>query len=378
LLDADDAARVALLPRLGAALFEAGRLADAAGVLADAVEQAAAAGDEHMEALALVEREFVRLEAEPGGEVDAAGQVAESALTALARHHDERGQSRAWSLRAAIAWLEGQVAEADEAWDRAAEHARRAGDDRELFEILGWQASAAVFGPTPVPEAISRCLEMRRQVSGSPVAVALTLHPLAALHAMTGDFEQARELVREGNAILGELGRMESAVSHHEALVELLAGRPDAAEARLRVGYEELGRMGGDGALLATTAAMLAQAVYEQDRLVEAEEFCDLCSRTAPAEDLVTQVVWRGVQAKALARREQFADAESLAREAVALVERTDLVTHHGDALLDLATVLHLSGRAADAEAAIEAGCALHEGKGNTAATERVKRMEVS
>jgi DNA-binding SARP family transcriptional activator len=378
LLDGDDAARAALQPRLGAALFEAGRLADAATVLARAIDQAVAAGDEHIEALARVEREFVRLEAEPAGEVGPAEQVVQSALESLARHHDERGQGRAWSLRAAIAWLGGQVAQADEAWEQAAEHARRAGDERELFEILGWRASAAVFGPTPVDEAIERCSKLRRQVAGSPVAVALTLHPLASLHAMTGDFEQARELVREGNAILGELGRMESAVSHHEALVELLAGRPDAAEARLRVGYEELGRMGGDGALLATTAAMLAQAVYEQDRLEEALELCELSAGTAPPEDLVTQVVWRGVRAKALARREQHAEAQALAHEAVALVETTDLVTHHGDALLDLATVLRLAGLSADADAAFEAGCSLHERKGNGATTRRVKRMEVS
>jgi len=374
----DEAARSGLLPRLGAALFEAGRLADAEVVLTRAVDHAAAAGDEHMEALAQVEREFVRLEAERGREPGAAEAVAQSALESLARHHDERGQSRAWSLRAAIAWLGGQVAEADDAWEQAAGHARSAGDDRELFEILGWQASAAAFGPTPVPEAIERCQDMRRQVSGSGVAIALTLHPLAALHAMTGDFEQARELVREANAILGELGRMESAVSHHEALVELLAGRPETAEARLRVGYEELGRMGGDGALLATTAAMLAQAVYEQDRLDEASELCEQSAAATPPDDLVTQVLWRGVQAKALARRERFAEAEALAREAVALVERTDLLVHHGDALLDLAAVLRLAGSAADADAAAEAGCALHERKGNVAATERVKRMEVS
>jgi ATP/maltotriose-dependent transcriptional regulator MalT len=208
--------------------------------------------------------------------------------------------------------------------------------------------------------------------------VALTLHPLASLHAMTGNFEQARELVREGNAILGELGRMESAVSHHEALVELLAGQPGAAEARLRTGYAELERMGGDGALLATTAAMLAQTVYEQDRVDEADDLCLLTARTAPPEDLVTQVVWRGAQAKVLARRERFAEAEALGREAVALVEPTDLVTHHADALLDLATVLRLAGSTAEADTAMEAGCALHERKGNVAATERVKRMEVS
>jgi tetratricopeptide (TPR) repeat protein len=195
---------------------------------------------------------------------------------------------------------------------------------------------------------------------------------------MTGDFDQARRLVREGSAILGELGRMESAVSHHEALVELLAGRPEAAEARLRIGYEELGRMGGDGALLATTAAMLAQAVYAQERMDEAEELCDLSARTAPPEDLVTHVVWRGVRAKVLARRELHAEAEALAREGLALVERTDLLTHHGDALLDLATVLRLAGREPEAEAAQQAGCELHERKGNVSATRRVKQMEVS
>ena len=136
--------------------------------------------------------------------------------------------------------------------------------------------------------------------------------------------------------------------------------------------------MGGDGALLATTAAMLAQSEYEQERHEEAEQLCELSARTAPPEDLVTQVLWRGVQAKALARREQHAEADALAREAVGLVETTDLLTHHGDALLDLAVVSRLAGNAADADAAMEAGCALHERKGNVAAAQRVKRMEVS
>jgi Flp pilus assembly protein TadD len=121
---------------------------------------------------------------------------------------------------------------------------------------------------------------------------------------------------------------------------------------------------------------MLAQAVYEQDRVDDAAQLCEQAARSAPPEDLVTQVVWRGVQGKVLARREQFEDGESLAREAVALVEQTDLLTHHGDALLDLATVLRLAGRTADAESAFQAGCSLHERKGNTAATQQ--RMEVS
>ena len=87
-------------------------------------------------------------------------------------------------------------------------HARRAGDERELFEVLGWRASAAVFGPTPVPEAIRRCERHPRAGRGSPVAVAVTLHPLGSLHAMTGDFEPRAAARRaRRNAILDELGR---------------------------------------------------------------------------------------------------------------------------------------------------------------------------
>ena len=50
-------------------------------------------------------------------------------------------------------------------------------------------------------------------------------------------------------------------LSHHEALVEMLAGQPDVAEDRLRRAYETLDEM-GEKTLLATTAAMLAQAIY--------------------------------------------------------------------------------------------------------------------
>src|SRR5207249_8617596 len=94
-------------------------------------------------------------------------------------------------------------------------------------------------------------------------AVAATLHPLAVLHAMNGDFVQARQLIREANGILDDLGRLESAVSHHEAAVELLAGQPTTAESKLLIGYHRLQAM-GEKSLLATTAAMLAQAALAQ------------------------------------------------------------------------------------------------------------------
>ncbi|HEU0086570.1 MAG TPA: BTAD domain-containing putative transcriptional regulator, partial [Pseudonocardiaceae bacterium] len=259
LLAVDDPARSALLPRLGDALMEAGRFVEAERVLAEAVERARIEADPRLDALARVEQQRLRLQTNSSWCVADSRGVAEAALRVLAEY-DDLGRCRAWHLRACIAWIEGLVAAADQAWQCAAEHARRADEERELFEILGWRASAAAFGPMPVAAAIRRCDEIREQVSSSPVAVALTLHPLGLLYAMRGDFGGARRLILTANEILDGLGRMQSAVSHHECLVEMLAGRPTVAEQRLRRGYQKLKEM-GEMSLFGTTSAMLAQAL---------------------------------------------------------------------------------------------------------------------
>jgi tetratricopeptide (TPR) repeat protein len=373
LLSPDDPNRLALLPTLGAALFEAGRLADADRVLTEAIERTP--GHELLHARARVEQQFVRLQAEGSGSVAEAESIAEDALRVFERYGDELGECRVWCLKAMNHWLQGQVADADEAWCRGAERARNAGDERELFEILAWRACAAPLGPTPVPDAIKRCAEIREQVQGSPLAVAQMLPPFAAVHAMQGDFDLARSLVREANGILGELGRMYTVgLVHLEASVELLAGQPAVAEERLRRAYERLDEM-GEKALLATTAAMLAEALYAQDRLDEAEKFCQASRDAASAEDLSAQVEWRGVQAKILARRGQHDEAEALAREAVDLVARTDLLRHRGTALLDLGEVLELGGNAGEAEAAVRGGLELYEQKGDRVSAARARSM---
>ena len=49
---------------------------------------------------------------------------------------DEVGRCQAWRLRAAVHWLQA----AEDAWRQAAVHARLAGDERQLTEVLGWLA----------------------------------------------------------------------------------------------------------------------------------------------------------------------------------------------------------------------------------------------
>ena len=58
-----------------------------------------------------------------------------------------------------------------------------------------------------------------------------------------------------------------------------------------------------------------------------------------------TQMLWRQVQALVHAHRGEHAEAERLAREAVAIAERTDALNSQGDALCDLAEVLAAAGR---------------------------------
>jgi DNA-binding SARP family transcriptional activator/class 3 adenylate cyclase len=370
LLGHDDPARAALLPELGAALLDAGRLADADRVLAEAIE--GAGGDPRLESRARVERELVRLQAETSGPIDDPLRVVESALPVLEAHGDELGLCRAWSLWAEHSLIEGRVARADEAWRRAAEHARRAGNEPALFEVLDWRAAAAVFGPMPVPEAIDLCQELHEQVLSSPVVLASVRHALSSLHAMKGDLEEARRLLDAGDEILGELGGLHAAVSQEEALVEMLAGRPQAAEERLRTGYERLERM-GEKALLATTAAMLAQAVYAQGRSDEAEELCRVSEEAAAANDLSAQVTWRGVCAKLRADEGLTGDAEALAREAVRLAEPTDFLNIRADALLDLAVVLRRGAQPSDAEESIRSALALYEQKGDVVSAGRAR-----
>ena len=192
LVRSDDFARGELLPALGASLFEAGRMTEATRVLDEAI---ARAPEPRLKARAQVERERVRLETETSVGTEQARLVTDAVLPVLEREGDEYGQCRVWLLRAQAAWITGRVARADAAWRRAADCAPRAGDERELLGIVSWRATAAVFGPTPVDDAIQLCEEFRELVRASPVWMASIINPLASLHAMKGEFALADRLL---------------------------------------------------------------------------------------------------------------------------------------------------------------------------------------
>ena len=374
LLPADDPDRARAQTGLGAALLEAGRLDQADRVLADAGRIAGVAGDRELAARARVQRLLLGLQVDMGATAAEVGQALPELLATFEQAGDEVGRCQAWRLRAAVHWLQADSAAAEEAWRQAATHARLAGDERQLTEVLGWLASAALWGPTPAPEGIRRCERYLEEVGSHQTGEAVILNHLAGLYAMQDRVAEGGRLLARGMAAFEELGvTMTSSVTHPASFVAMLAGDAATAEAHLRRDYEGLEAMGEKG-YLATTAAFLAQAIAAQGRLEEAERFIEVSREAAGEDDLSAQMVWQGLQARILAARGRLAEAEELARSAVALAARTDFLNQHGDALLELAVVLDGAGRPAEARVAVGDAVALYGRKGNLLAAASARR----
>jgi hypothetical protein len=84
-------------------------------------------------------------------------------------------------------------------------------------------------------------------------------------------------------------------------------------------------------------------------------------------------VLWRTARAKIHARSGELAEGEALALQAVALVEKTDLLNTQGDTLATLGEILSLSDRPREAATAFAQAASYFERKGNTVSLERVR-----
>jgi predicted ATPase/class 3 adenylate cyclase len=365
LLPTADPRRIMVLIDLGAALLERGQLAEAVPILGEAERLAAANNDQRLTSHALIQRQFLRsLHGEEGGLEDAA-QTAAHAIPVFERHGDDLGLCHARRLEAWVFFNECRGDSAAKAWESAAAHAQRAGDWHEHHEILTWIASMHWFGPTPAEEGIRRCEAMRAKVRESRASEAAILRQLACLNAVVGRFELARELIAISNATYADLGlTLYLASSEHEAVIELLAGNPGAAEKSARIAYRALEEM-GERAFRSTMAATLALVIVEQGRDREAEAFAQVSAKLGAVGDLLTQIRWRRALARVLALRLEVPAAEALAREALAIAEKTDFINERADALIDLSYVLETSSRSSEAVAAASEAMDLYTLKGN-------------
>ena len=233
-------------------------------------------------------------------------------------------------------------------------------------------AISALYGPTPVPRAIELCDRILEEAPDDRRAEGIVLCALAHLHAMEGSFERARELYRRARATFEDLGRMVLAASTslESGRVEMLADDPVAAELELRPDYVTLHQL-GEKYLLSLVAALLAQALYVQERYEEAEDFSRLSESLTAVDDIESQVAWRRVRARVLARRGEQEEAERLVLEAVELINRTDSPLLQANALMDLAEVMGRGSRRPEEAGALREARRLYEEKGDLVSAER-------
>jgi class 3 adenylate cyclase/tetratricopeptide (TPR) repeat protein len=374
LYDIEAPERLELLPELGAALIDVGELADASVVLDDAIRLARSAGDARIEWRAVLEL------AEMGKEQRAADQLrqqAERAIRVFEEHEDDKSLSKAWRLVGESHLLRCRGAAAEEALRRAVTHARAAGDLGEETESLRWLARAMLLGPVPVGEGIARCEAARTASGGRPISVAGLSLILGAFAGMQGRFDDARGLIATAQAIFSELGltfRLAQS-AFVSGRVELLADEPAAAERELRRGYEILESMGEKSYYFPILTALLADAVCAQGRWQEALFLTEVSERSATPGDLAASVLWRAVRGKALCGLGNTEQGEGLARESVRLGEESDFLWDRANALMNLADILTVSGRAADAAGVVQKALHLYEQKGIDVSANRARSL---
>jgi len=376
LLSPGDRARSELLPDLGSALTENGDFLRAEEVFSEAAESARELGDARLQSRAAITRLHLQLFTAPEGASELARRAVERAIPVFEEHRDEIGLAKSWRRLALVHRTRRRFASMEDSLHKAIQHARVAGDRREESRSTALLATSYLYGPTQVSEAIRLCEEMVAGADGDLTVERGALFGLAGLRAMSGGFDEARRLCRRRREICEELGmKVELAETAIVAgLVEMLAGRPDAAERELRAGFEALNRLGAKNSL-ALAGAMLARAVVAQKRIDEAIALSTTSEGAAASDDLIAQQSWRSARAIAVALRGDLDTSERLAREAVALAQESDGPQEQGDAWADLSEVLSIAGRTADASHAAGTAARLYEEKGNRVSADAAMKL---
>jgi tetratricopeptide (TPR) repeat protein len=374
LLPEDDSRRARFLCDLGYALRERGALEAAETTLKSAITAAEEVGDPALRALADVRLTAVGTQ-RGGGMEDAAAKL-EQLTGELERLGDEAALAEAFFIFGQhLSWT-GQEASATRALEKAAEIARRLGDARLESRTLGWIAIDAFWLRVPVEDGLQICGQELGRPGANRLGQSALLIMDGNLKYMAGRKEEGLAEVAAGQALMEELGRdlERHAFRMATGLVLLLAGEFRRAEEELEPGCEGLRAMGERG-YLSTAAAELALSLCWQGRHDEAESLVEESKELGAADDLTTQVYWRGALAQVLATRGEHDRAVDLTGEAIGLLER-------GDRLLDLclvtlsaAEVYRTAGRLDESRRMLQRALELCRQKGNVSGEAWVERL---
>lgn len=282
-------------------------------------------------------------------------EATEGAAQSLARLGDEAGVAKARQVRASALARLGRIGECEAELDLALAAARAAEDGRRVSAVLGAAPLAALWGPSTVPRAGGRCLDVVRLLritNGSPAVEVVSIRCQAVLEALRGRTDEARGLLAQARATAEELGLRQSfyETEFYAGFVELLDDEPAAAEPHLRAARSGLGQL-GIGADAGQASAYLARSLLRQGRLDEAETLATEAVEQA-GQNLQTVIAAGAVAAEIRAASGDLDTALESVKAAVATAAGTDVVVDHALASAALARVNEAAG---DDDAAADA-----------------------
>jgi DNA-binding SARP family transcriptional activator len=361
-------------------LIELGLARWLAGDTTDLLEEAAAAwdhvGDRRHSLRAQLELAYFRVFRH--GRPEDVIETATHAVPIFEAVGDQRALGRAWLATGSIrAGFECRYAVAEEAFEHALEHYREAG--WPISVCAAELAGALYFGPRPVNEGLARANELLTEDIGL-LGEANVRVWTAGLEALRGRFDDGRRLVARAREIYESLGlTLGSAQTcgHVGGTLELLAGDYEAAERVFHASCETFERH-EQWASLATRAAELAEALYAQRALADAEHWANVARQHTGEGDISAQFLWRAVLAKVLAQQGAVDDAQALAREAVDFAERTDAVNQRGYVWFSLAEVLQIAGASEEASTSAASAADLFTQKGNVVSSARANELRAA
>ncbi len=368
----DDLERLRSLPVLAAALARAGRTQEAVA----AVETVLAAPDAPPEtrAAALEQTQPLFQQGMGGAEV---GPRVEEALAIRRRIGEPAGIAQALAAQSELNWFVGHLAEAQRLAEEGLTYARDAGDLGLQARLLGSRGAAHNMSRgsnVDTSEAMVRESREFARANGILWLEAAALGAEAFISGMRGDRLRAAELDDQFRSMSLELGNVLTASANYfDATADWWAGDAEEAVRKLRRVVEALQAMGERG-YLSTAATELATALLDLGRADEAEVACDIAAEAGASDDIVTQVELRGARARILAHRSRLAEAEVMARDAVAQAEASEYFHLPCIAHLALGDVLLVMGRRADAANEWGAAIAEEERHGNQLLAARLHR----
>jgi predicted ATPase len=364
--------RAELLRLLGTVLQETGELRQAEAALTEGAENAAAAGLPAVRARISVQ--LTDIHTSQGGSLVPALAECEAATAVLDAEGDLEGLAEAWAMIGLLRFMLGDSPADQDALERAIAHARQSGNHRAQSLATSWLGGTLTMLPVPAEAAIDRVEQLLQAVGSDPWAEADLLTSLSLLYAYAGRLAGARAALARAQSLYGrsaaKFSLAQSAMPAGQ--MELVAGDPAAAERYLRKGYEALRAMGERG-YLSAVAGMLAEALYAQGRLDEAQHLTEEADAAAGADDVDAQARWRATRAKVLARRGQFVVARRLADEAVALVSPTSWATLQAEILMAKAEVNRLAGEREQAAASLRVALRIYQDRNATPLADQAK-----